>query len=205
MSQGRLDIVAVGLTGGIGAGKSTALTLFGEMGALTMSADTVVHELYQRPGPAALVAERFGSDVVDSQGYVDRARLAEAIRGRRRELRWLEELTHPLVVEDMARRMNEAPDGSVVVCEVPLLFEAGFEALFDLIVTVEAGPETRRRRSVHQFDIELFTEFEKLQAPSKRRIERSDLVFQNDGSLDDLRGFVRHAYERAAALLKEEA
>lgn len=203
MSQERLDIVAVGLTGGIGAGKSTALAIFGEMGALTMSADALVHGLYQQPETVALIAGRFGADVVDSEGHVDRGRLAEAVRGRRRELRWLEELTHPLVVEEMARRMNEAPDGSVVVCEVPLLFEAGFEALFDLIVTVEAGPETRRRRSVHTFDLEQFTEFERLQASSSRRVEGSDLVYFNEGSLDDLRGFVRSAYEQAVALLKE--
>ena len=202
MSQERVDIVAVGLTGGIGAGKSTALGLFGEMGATTMSADALVHELYGQPETVAQVAEHFGNEVVDSDGHVDRVRLAAAVRGRRRQLRWLEELTHPWVVEEMARRMNQAPDGSVVVCEVPLLFEAGFEALFDLIVTVEAGPATRRRRSVHQFDVEQFAEFERLQASSRRRVEGSDLVFYNDGSLDDLRGFVRSAYERAVALLR---
>ncbi|MBN1632481.1 MAG: dephospho-CoA kinase [Thermoleophilia bacterium] len=204
MSQKRLDIVAVGLTGGIGAGKSTALALFSEMGAVTMSADALVHELYKQPGVVALITERFGPGVVDSYNHVDRSRLAEAVRGRKRELRWLEKLTHPLVAEEIARRMNAAPDGSVVVCEVPLLFEAGFEALFDLIVTVEAGPEIRRRRSVQQFDLEQFTEFERLQASSKRRVEGSDLVFFNDGSLDDLRGFVRSAHERAVSLLKEE-
>jgi len=203
VSQERLDIVAVGLTGGIGAGKSTALALFAEMGAVTMSADALVHELYRQSGPVALIAEHFGPGVVDSEGHVDRVRLAEAVRGRRDELRWLEELTHPLVAEEMARRMNQAPDGSVVVCEVPLLVEAGFEALFDLIVTVEATPHARRRRSVHQFDLDQFTEFEALQASSKRRVQASDLVFFNDGSLDDLRGFIRSAHERAVALLKE--
>ena len=69
-------------------------------------------------------------------------------------MRWLEKLTHPLVAEEIERRIGDAPAGTVVVCEVPLLFESGFERLFDLVVTVEAGGETRRRRSTHGFDVE---------------------------------------------------
>lgn len=203
MSRQRFDIVAVGLTGGIGAGKSTALRFFNALGALTISADVLVHEFYSRPEQAALIADHFGSGVLDENKGIDRARLADAVRGNRRALRWLEQLTHPLVAEEMARRMNEAPDGTVVVCEVPLLFETGLEALFDLIVTVEAGSETRRHRSIHKFDLEQFTEFEKLQSSSRRRVEGSDLVFYNDGSLQDLHDFVRSAYDRAVAMLKE--
>lgn len=202
MSQERLAVVAVGLTGGIGAGKSTALALFAQEGALTISADALVHELYATSEVAARVAERFGATVLKAGGVVDRSRLAEAVRGHPRRLRWLEELTHPLVAEEIGRRLTAAPAGTVVVCEVPLLFEAGFEALFDLIVTVEAGPETRRHRSVHHFSLEQFGEFERLQASTRRRVEGSDLVFFNDGSLDDLRAFVGSAYTRARSLLQ---
>jgi dephospho-CoA kinase len=204
MSQERVDVVAVGLTGGIGAGKSTALDLLGELGALTISADELVHGLYTQPELAAHIASHFGSAVLDSGGGVDRGRLAEALRGRRSELRWLERLTHPLVAEGIARRIDEAPAGAVVVCEVPLLFESDLQALFDLIVTVEAGPETRRRRSVHHFDRDQFAEFERLQVPSRQRVEGSDLVFCNDGSLEDLREFIRDVYGVATGLHKED-
>ena len=94
---GRSDVVAVGLTGGIGAGKSTALSMFREQGALTTSADEIVHDLYSRPEYVALLVEHFGRDIVDERGGVDRRRLAGMVKGRREELRWLEQLTHPLV------------------------------------------------------------------------------------------------------------
>jgi soluble lytic murein transglycosylase len=198
--QAEHGVVAVGLTGSIGAGKSTALAMFGECGALVISADQLVHRLYQRPEVAALVGERFGRGVIGATGAVDRARLAKAIRNRPGELRWLEELTHPLVAEDIRRSIDGAPEGTVVVCEVPLLFESGFERLFDLVVTVEAGPEVRRRRSRHGFGLEQFAELEAMQAGSERRVEGSDLVFVNDGDLGRLRGFVRDAYEVAQRL-----
>jgi dephospho-CoA kinase len=105
------------------------------------------------------------------------------------------------VAEEIAKLVESAPAGAVVVCEVPLLFESGFERLFDLIVTVEAGAEVRRLRSVHKFGLEQFAEFEALQATRERRIAGSDLAFVNDGELDELREFVRGAYAAAQGLL----
>jgi dephospho-CoA kinase len=201
LSKAEGRVIAVGLTGSIGAGKSTALALFEECGALAFSADQVVHELYQRRSVASRVAEHFGPQVLDATGVVDRVGLAQAVRSRPDELRWLEGVTHPLVAEEIALRVEVAPQGSVVVCEVPLLFEAGFERLFDLIVTVEAGSEARRLRSTHQFGLEQFTEFEALQASSEQRVQGSDLVLVNDGSLELLSDLVRGAYEVAQGML----
>ena len=196
-------IVAVGLTGGIGAGKSTTLTMFAEEGALTLSADLVVHDLYRRPEVVHQVVERFGPDVLGSDGTLDRRRLAGAVRGRREALRWLEALTHPLVAAEIERFIGAAPEGSVVVCEVPLLFESGFQDKFDIIVTVEAAQGQRLRRSAHRTPREAFLEFERLQASTEERAQGSDLVFRNDGDLAALRAFVRSAYARAASLLKD--
>lgn len=203
MPRERQDVVAVGLTGGIGAGKSTALTVFEKLGVKTISADNVVHDLYGRPEVASRVAARFGRSVLDADGHVDRVRLAKAVRERRRKLRWLEKLIHPLVAHEIAQFVRAAPKDTVVVCEVPLLFETGFEEMFDLVVTVEAGPEARRRRSKHRFDLDQFAEFERLQASSERRVEESDLVYYNDGTIEDLEEFVRRAHGRAVGLLKE--
>jgi dephospho-CoA kinase len=200
-AQTERTVVVVGLTGSIGAGKSTALALFEECGAAVVSADRLVHQLYSRPDVTTMVAEHFGSKVLDSSGKVDRAELALAVRRQPGELHWLEELTHPLVAEEIAQLVESAPVGTVVVCEVPLLFESGFEGLFDVIVTVEAGAEVRRQRSIHQFGLEQFAEFESLQATRERRVEGSDLAFVNDGDLDELREFVRGAYVAAKQLL----
>jgi dephospho-CoA kinase len=202
LTRERPDVAAVGLTGGIGAGKSTALGYFAESGALTLSADEVVHQLYQRADVKQALTERLGSEVVGASGEVDRRRVAEAVRGRPERLAWLESLTHPLVGEEIARFIREAPTGAVAVCEVPLLFEAGMNGLFDLVVTVEAESEARRRRSTHSFGPELFGEFEALQASSERRVAGSDLAFFNDGDVEHLRAFVRQAYERARSLAR---
>ena len=196
-------MVAVGLTGGIGAGKTTALRFFAEAGALTLSADDVVHRLYTRPDVKNALTGYFGPEVVDPRGEVDRRRVAEAVRGRPDRLSWLEALTHPLVGEEMSRFIAGAPAGAVVVCEVPLLFEAGMRPYFDLVVTIEAGGEERRRRSIHEFGAEMFGEFEALQASSERRVAGSDLAFRNDGDLEQMRAFVRRAYERARLLAED--
>jgi dephospho-CoA kinase len=202
-SQGTREVVAVGLTGGIGAGKSTALRLFAECGALVSSADELVHRLYEQPQLAAAVGDHFGPRVLKRDGTVDRSRLAKAVRGRPDELRWLEGLTHPRVAEEIERITSSAPAGNVVVCEVPLLFESGCERLFDLIVTVEAAGELRRRRSIHGFGLKQFEELEALQASSERRVEGSDLVFVNEGGLRELREFVGRAHEAARQMLQQ--
>ena len=197
-------VVAVGITGGIGAGKSTALAMFRQLGALTISADEVVHMLYARPEYRAQVAARFGPDVLDGQGGVDRSVLAKRVGGDAGALRWLEHLVHPGVAEEIERSIREAPRGSVVVCEVPLLFESGAERLFDLIVTVEAGRQNRRGRSTHRFGTALFSRLEELQFSSEERMAGSDLAYRNDGDVEQLREFVRGAYGQALELLREK-
>ena len=201
VTQERRKVVAVGLTGGIGAGKSTALALFGELGARTLSADKIVHDLYRQRGMSAEIAAHFGAHVVDERGFVDRVRLAHEIRGRVDRLRWLESLTHPRVAERIRAWIKTAPPETVSVVEVPLLFEADLAGLFDMVVTIEAGEQVRRRRSVHSFDLDQFAEFEILQASEERRVEGSDLVFCNNGTVDDLRRFVCEAYHHARAFL----
>jgi dephospho-CoA kinase len=197
----RSGVVAIGLTGGIGAGKSTALSMFRELGAFTTSADQMVHELYARPDYIGKLAEHFGGQVLDERGGVDRRRMARLVKGRREELHWLEQLTHPLVEIEIKRVVDEAAPRSVVVCEVPLLFESHFEGLFDLVVTVEAEREKRVSRSAHRFEPGVFDEFEGLQASTEQRVSGSDMAYYNDDSLDHMRAFVREAYGRAVALV----
>jgi dephospho-CoA kinase len=189
----------------MGAGKSTALHMFAELGAITLSADGLVHDLYERPEIARQVNDHFRGGVLEDRGGVDRSRLAASVRGRPDELGWLEDLIHPLVAEEIERRIEAAPVGSVLVCEVPLLFESGYEALCDLVVTVEADPEARRARSVHSFDLDQFSELDGLQASSERRVRESDLAYLNDQGLAALESFVEKAYGKAQSLLGVEA
>jgi dephospho-CoA kinase len=203
-SRKRRDVVAVGLTGGIGAGKSTALALFEQEGALTFSADRIVHDLYSKFSVVARIGAHFGRGVLDDDGVaVDRSRLAAALRGRPDDLRWLEELTHPLVAKEIERRIRSAPAWSVVVCEVPLLFESGLEELFDLVITVEADEDVRRMRSIHGFDLGQFAEFQNRQLHSRDRAQAADVVFYNNGTTDDMAEFVHGAFKAARRLLPE--
>ena len=192
-------MAAVGLTGGIGAGKSTALRLFAEAGALTLSADEVVHQLYAREDVKQALAGHFGREVLDARG---RGGQAASGRGGARAARpscagWRTSPT-PWWPRRCRRFIGEAPAGSVVVCEVPLLFEAGMERCFDLVVTIEAGREIRRRRSVHDFGLE---HVRRVRGPAG--LERAagggkrPGVRQRRRRWSDLREFVRQAYERA--------
>ena len=192
--------VAVGLTGGLGAGKTTALFMFRELGAVTLSADAIVHSLYLAPEIRAALVERFSRAILDDNGEVDRRRLRQAVKGDRPALQWLERLTHPRVGAAIERAIREAPSGAVVVCEVPLLFEAGLRDRFQLVVTVEASPGVRLARSADRFDEQGFSEFDSFQAGTERRVQGSDMVFYNDGGLENMRAFVREAYARALAL-----
>ena len=202
-NQAARRVAVVGLTGGIGAGKSTALSMFAALGAETLSADETVHGLYEQPEVVYALSVRFGFEVLDDSGAVDRGRLAAAVRGEPERLKWLEGLTHPLVEEEIERRVAAAPDCSVLVCEVPLLFDAGYERLFDVVVTVEADPEVRRKRSTHDFGPEQFQEFETLQASRERRTAGSDFTFINDGPSAALRGFVEDVHRSVRSSLRQ--
>src|SRR6185436_13633690 len=136
--------LVVGLTGGIGSGKSEALAAFARHGAATMSSDQVVRELYVR----AAVAERFGPAVLDAAGRVDRAQIAARVFSDPAEREWLEGLLLPLIEERFQawREQQMAAGSPLLVHEAPTLFEAGREDRYDLIVTVTAPGDVREQR-----------------------------------------------------------
>ncbi len=133
----------IGLTGAIAAGKSEALAALAKLGAATLSADQVAHEVLEQPETLVRLTERWGDDVA-ADGRVDRGRIGELVFNRPDELRWLESVTHPLVGERIvAWRQGLDPAVPLAVIEVPLLFEAGMDAFFDATLVVTAGDERR--------------------------------------------------------------
>ena len=180
----------VGLTGGMGAGKSTALKALEDLGAEVLSTDTVVHQLYRDAQVRDAVVERWGSAVA-SGGVIDRnAVAAEAFAGGEAERRWLEGLLWPLVGTRIAawlehvRALQPAPRAAVV--EVPLLFEAGMEGGFDATIAVIAEEETRRERAAGRGHA-LVDERAARQLSQEEKAERAIFVVHNDGSEGDLR------------------
>lgn len=176
----------VGLTGGIASGKSTVARMLAERGATVVDADRLVAALYAPGEPGSrLVADLFGAEVLDGTGAVDRPALARLVFSDPDARRRLEQAIHPLVRERFAA-IARAAEG-VAVLEATLLVEAGYGPDFDLIVTVEADPDTRLRRAIERGmdEAEARRRLE-AQGDGARRREAADIVLRNDGSLEEL-------------------
>ena len=186
--------VLIGVTGGIGAGKSTVVQAFVHRGAVPFSADTAVHELYSDPDVIAQVRERWGDSVIDASGIVDRAAIAQIVFRDEVERRWLEGLLHPMVGRrwlafvDEQRALAQPP--KFVVAEVPLLFEAGLEDRYDAIVTITAPLKMRIERARARDDGKsMSTRRAAAQMDEAEKAERADFTYANTGSFDDLDSF----------------
>src|SRR5262249_40719727 len=140
----------VGLTGGLGAGKSTALAALARLGAETISSDAVVHELYAGEPLRDAVVARWGEEVAPDGG-VDRAAVAQRAFAAEGERGWVEEQIWPLVGARVAEWLEQArakdPLPPAAVVEVPLLFEAGLEGIYDATIAILAAEDVRARRA----------------------------------------------------------
>ena len=178
----------VGLTGGIGAGKSEALAALERLGAATLSTDEVVHELLGTAELRALLVERLG-EAVAPDGEIDRVAVAEAVFGHPDDREWLEGVLWPRVGRRVAEWRGEVaerrPPPAAAVVEVPLLFEAGMERLFDATIAVVASDEVRQRRAGERGHAGLESRTER-QLGQAEKAARADHVVENDGDLADL-------------------
>jgi dephospho-CoA kinase len=178
----------VGLTGGIGAGKSEALAALGRLGAATLSSDAVVHELLAGDEIRGLLVERFGERVAPN-GEIDRGVVATVVFADPDERKWLEGVLWPRVGERVASwredvgRREPAPRAAVV--EVPLLFEAGMEQVFDHTIAVVADEELRRERAAARGHAGV-EERTARQLSQTEKAERAEFVVANDGDLEEL-------------------
>lgn len=180
----------IGLTGGIGAGKSEALAAFERAGAATLSTDRVAHDLLDREDVRALLVERWGPEVAPG-GQVDRDRVARIVFEDADQLRWLESQTHPRVGEAVLEwREQLGPGVEVAVVEVPLLFEAAMEGAFDATVAVVAPDAVRDERLAARGQPGLGGR-ESRQLGQDEKAARADYVIENDGTLAELDRRVR--------------
>lgn len=193
-------MIRIGLTGTLGAGKSTVARLFERWGARRIDADELAREAV-RPGSPALqeIREEWGDEVLDEEGGLDRARMRRRVFGDTDARRRLEEIVHPEVRRLRADRIEEAREAGaeVVVSEVPLLLETGMEGQFDVVVAVDAPRSVRRRRVAEErgLDAGTFEAIEAAQWSARRKREAADLVIENDGSREELEAAAREAWE----------
>lgn len=177
--------LTVGLTGGIAAGKSEALAVFGRLGAATLSADAVVHELLDSEPLLGRLIERWGSEVAP-EGRVDRGRIGQIVFADPEQIGWLEAQVHPLVRERMGEWFGALPaDTELAVVEVPLLFESELTHVFDTTVAVVTSDQVRRERAEARGHA-LVGEREARQLSQEEKAARAEHTIRNDGTVEDL-------------------
>lgn len=190
----------VGLTGGIGAGKSEALAALRDAGAAVLSSDEVVHRLYERDDVRDEVVARFGDGILDASGDVDRAVLGPLAFSQDGGIAFLEGVLFPRIAAEraawMAEEASRAEPAPLLVCEVPLLFEAGVADQFDRVVMVTASEGVRRERVAARGGAHDFDQRAARQWPEDRKVAAADEVFVNDGDLDALRSWARDLVAR---------
>jgi dephospho-CoA kinase len=178
----------VGLTGGIGAGKSTALQALERLGAATLSTDAVVHELYASDAVRDAVVERWGDEVAPG-GVVDRPAIARHVFATPGERAWLEGLLWPLVGERVAAWYAEVgvrtPPPPAAVVETPLLFEAGLGSRYDATIAVVADEAIRAQRAAGRGHAAV-DERAARQLSQEEKAARATYVVRNHGSVEDL-------------------
>ncbi|MFJ6426467.1 dephospho-CoA kinase [Streptomyces hydrogenans] len=191
-------MLKVGLTGGIGAGKSEVSRLLVSYGAVLIDADRIAREVVEpgTPGLAAVVAA-FGDGVLTGDGTLDRPKLGSIVFADPERLATLNAIVHPLVGARSAELESAADPGDVVIHDVPLLTENGLASLYDLVVVVDASPETQLDRLVRLRGMAEAEAKARMAAQATRadRLEIADLVIDNDGPLDALEPQVREVWD----------
>jgi dephospho-CoA kinase len=173
----------LGLTGGLGCGKSTAAQFFTESGFRRIDSDALVRDhVLVRPEVVAAIGQRFGPGMIGPDGQINRTNLGSVVFADDVARRWLEQLIHPQVFSRWREMLSAAP-GARWVVEVPLLFERQLENWFDFVVCVSCAPEQQLSR-LEQRGLSRVLAARRIstQLPLARKIELSDFVLLNDGS-----------------------
>jgi dephospho-CoA kinase len=191
-------VLVVGLTGGIGSGKSTVSALLAAKGAVVVDADAIVREV-QQPGRPVFdaIVERFGSEVVAADGSLDRAAVADRVFGDDAALADLNAIVHPAVGAEIVRRMAELePTDEVVVLDVPLLVESARAYPVAGLLVVDVDPEVAVRRLVEHRGMREADVRARMarQATRGERLARADRVIDNSGTPADLDAQVDEAW-----------
>lgn len=190
-------MLRVGLTGGIGSGKSEVSRVLADCGAIVIDADAIAREVVAvgTPGLAA-VADAFGPEVLRADGSLDRDKVAGIVFSDPDALARLNGIVHPLVGRRMVELAESAPPDAVVVYDIPLLVENSLTSSYDVVLVVDVPVQTQVDRLVGSRGM---TENDarariKAQATREQRLAAADVVIDNSGSLDELRAHVRDVW-----------
>jgi dephospho-CoA kinase len=197
----------VGLTGGIGSGKSTVADLFAAQGVRVVDTDLISRQLTQADG-AALPAIRaaFGAEVIDADGTLNRNKMRELVFGNPAEKKRLESILHPLIYEQTRQLANSGTDAPYTLVVVPLLFESGrYTDWLHRIITVDCPEETQLFRTMQRshMDEAAVRAIMAQQISRTERLALADDIITNNGPLDDLKAQIIGMHRRLSALAAE--
>ncbi|HEY9037001.1 MAG TPA: dephospho-CoA kinase [Pseudomonadales bacterium] len=186
----------VGLTGGIGSGKTAVSDLFATLGIDVVDADVMARRVVE-PGTEALqkIADHFGFDIVLPDGQLDRAALRQRVFSQPAEKRWLEQLLHPLIGDATLKALNDATSPYALLVS-PLLLESGMQAICNRVLIVDV-PESVQLARTMQRDNNSSEQVKAIMASQSNRAQRlskADDVIENSGSLEDLHNKVRQLH-----------
>lgn len=195
---------SVGLTGGIGSGKSTVAGLFRQCGAFIIDTDAISHQL-TREGGAAIPAirEAFGNDYIDNAGAMNRYRMRQLVFGDAVARQRLEHILHPMIRSVMLDQAHDATDAPYLLLVVPLLLEAiGYTGLVQRILVVDCAEETQIERTIQRSKLEAedVRSIIGQQIGREARLQRADDIIRNDGNLAALREQVELLHRRYLTL-----
>lgn len=199
----------VGLTGGIGAGKTTVAEIFGQLGAVVISSDALAREAINRPEVMEVLGQWWGRSIFDSQHTVDRHRISQIVFSDPAERERLEKLIHPIVAELRAKKIGELArqkDVRAIIIDSPLLYESHLDQVCNAVVFVDTDLEIRKGRSEkgRNWAAGELERREKTQMPLDTKRQRADYICTNNSSLSDLRKQVNQIFADVLANFHED-
>lgn len=189
--------LTIGLTGGIGSGKTTVANFFRQLNIDVIDADEISREIVSPTSPATReIAAHFGAEILRRNGHLNRALLRKIIFAHPEQKVWLEQLLHPQIIAILATRIQQATS-PYCIAVIPLLFELHLESMVDRILIIDISPALQTQRAAYRDDVTLgeITVIMQQQLTTAQRMAQADDIINNDGSLEELQFQVKQLHQ----------
>ncbi len=199
-------MLKIGLTGGIGCGKSTAVDAFRALGATIIDADQIAKDIVKKGAPALIeISNIFGSHIILPNGELDRRKLKEIVFSDTQALEKLEAITHPRIRTEIIRQMSKASESLYVVVDIPLLLEENYLEIFDRVVVVDCLPEQQIERVIQRGESNesIIKTIMKKQVSREIRLKAASDVLDNTGNINRLKNQVKILHDNFVIQLRK--